>query len=110
MDTWQSWVALLAGAVVTYLLGSHQFEKTRKQKQIDDLTNKLEKSNERLNSMSERLTKVESEVVSDKEVREILKEFFLPFMSTLGEIQKDIQEVKVGLAKLEGTKATESNE
>jgi len=103
MNTWQEWVTLLVGAVVTFLIGHIQAEKTRKQKEIDDLKNKLA-------TQSERITKLESEVVSDKEVREILKEFFLPFMSTLGEIQKDIQEMKVDLAEFKGRNAKEFDE
>lgn len=104
METWQEWVTILVGGITTLLIGSHQFEKARKQKEIDELKAKLA-------AQSERITKLESEVVSDKEVREILKEFFLPFMSTLGEIQKDIQEMKVGLAEMKGrNNAKESEE
>lgn len=110
MNTWQEWVTVLVGAVVTLLIGSHQLEKGRKQKEIDDLNSKLTKANDKIAMQSERITKLESEVVSDKDVREILKEFFFPFMNTLSKIQEDLQEIKVDIAEVKGRTSKEKEQ
>lgn len=102
MNTWQEWVTVLVGAVVTFLIGSNQLEKARKQKELDELKFQLTKANDKIAMQSERITKLESEVVSDKDVREILKEFFFPFMTTLSTIQEDIQKIKVDMAEVRG--------
>jgi septal ring factor EnvC (AmiA/AmiB activator) len=102
MNTWQEWVTILVGAIVTFLIGSHQQEKNRRQREKEAADKKLEETEKRLQSLAERTIKLESEVVSDKEVREILKEFFLPFMTTLGEIQKDIEVIKIKMAERDG--------
>lgn len=102
MNTWQEWVTVIVGAAVTLLIGSHQQEKNRKQKELDELRAENVELRKQQASQSERITRLESEVVSDKEVREILKEFFLPFMNTLGEIQKDVQEIKLDMAEMKG--------
>lgn len=94
MDKWQDWVTLLIGVVITYTTGSHQFEKARKQKEIDALK-------EQVSNQSERIIKLESQVVSDKEVREIMKEFFFPLVESIGKIQEDTQQIKLDIARLQ---------
>lgn len=94
MDKWQDWVTTIIGIAVTYTTIDYRLEKTRKQKEIDDL--KLTVINQ-----SERIIKLESQVVSDKEVREIMKEFFFPLVESIGKIQEDTQQIKLDIAKLQ---------
>jgi hypothetical protein len=55
--------------------------------------------------MTERIVRVEAEIMTEREVREVLQEFFQPFLSSLQDlntktdtIQKDVTSVKIQLA------------
>lgn len=100
MDNWQAWVS--AGfAFIMMVVG---FNYKRDKKRIDDEAHdyhafKLE--------MTERIVRIEAEIMTEREVREVLQEFFQPFLSSLQDIngktdsiQKDINDVKVQLASV----------
>tara|TARA_R110002153_G_scaffold195163_6_gene348575 strand:- start:2008 stop:2334 length:327 start_codon:yes stop_codon:yes gene_type:complete len=100
MDNWQAWAAAGFGIMLSMLTFNHRREKTNADKRVEDFyKHKLE--------VMERITRIESEIMTEREVREVLQEFLLPFMSSLQKIdnktdniQKDITALKVHLASI----------
>lgn len=63
----------------------------------------LKEANLRAQNLSERLARLESNALNDREVRQIFKEYFEPFTKSIVQMQKDMQSVKIELAKLSTT-------
>lgn len=85
MDTWQSWATVILGFLLSVLGFSIRADKQRTQKHIDENV-----------KLVERVTRIESTLVTDKDVREVLKEYLDPILK----MQDDITEIKVQLGKI----------
>lgn len=93
MDNWQSWATALLGFLFTILGINYRMDKKRGE---DHLKHLSEKDAE----LVERITRLESELMTEREVRQVLKDYFGPFMETLSKMQSDVTDIKVQIAKL----------
>lgn len=91
MEVWQDWLLGILALFIAALIREH-FELKKDKKQDEKA------QNEKLAYLQERITVLEGNSVSDKEVRETLREFFNPFMDTLMNMQKDVADIKVAIA------------
>lgn len=93
MDDWTGWAAALLAFLLSLVGINMQKEKKRYEDNAKDcaVRNAL---------VSERLTRVESEFMTEREVRKVLTEYFDPFMRGMVDIQKDVQDIKIHLARL----------
>jgi len=108
VDNWQSW----ATAGLSLLVGIVMFSYKRDKKKGDDQEKAFQEFKLKI---TERVVRIESEAMTDKEVRLVLQEFFQPFLASLQDIngktdtiQKDVNDVKVQLASI--PKRREDNE
>jgi Na+-driven multidrug efflux pump len=100
MDNWQAW----AGAVFAFIMMVVGFNYKRDKKRDDDEAREFQKFKL---EMTERIVRIEAEIMTEREVREVLQEFFQPFLSSLHDInnktdsiQKDVNDVKIRLASI----------
>ncbi len=100
MDTWQEWVAIIVSFVITTLGWQMRAEKQRTDKFRDDTQDKIAE-------LSERITRVEAEIVTEREVREILHDLVSPLTVAILKIEgktediaSDITEIKVAIARI----------
>ena len=100
MDTWQAWAAAIFGLMLSVLTLNYRREKTNTDKRVEEF------DAHRLEVMS-RITRIESEIMTEREVREILQEFLTPFLASLQKIDnktdsivKDLTDLKVQLASM----------
>ena len=100
MDSWQAWAAVVVGFVLSKIGWDSRQEKVRTDKFKDDIWAKQ-------SELSERITRVESEIVTEREVREVLHELITPFTSGLAKIEQkqdtiasDLVEIKLALAAI----------
>ena len=98
MDNWQSWAA----AIFAFLLSSISYGVRRDKLKLDKTVEDQSKLEMRL---VERITRIEAEVMTEREVREILQDFLQPFLASLTKIENrtdtianDITQVKIALA------------
>lgn len=89
MDNWTGWAAALLG----FLLSVVGFN-SRADKKRNEEYNKM--CTKRASDLAERVTRVESTLVTDKDVRAVLKECLEPILL----MQTDIMEIKIQLAKI----------
>ena len=73
MDNWQNWATALFG----FLLSLVSFNSRMEKKRTDE---HAKESNRRDADLTERLTRVESTLVTDKDVRAVLKEYLEPIL------------------------------
>jgi hypothetical protein len=100
MDNWQAWAAALFGLMLSMLTFNYQRDKKRADAAVKEFyDHKLE--------VMERITRIESEIMTEREVREVLQEFLHPFLASLQKIDnktdnivKDLTDVKVQLASV----------
>ncbi|NRA77885.1 MAG: hypothetical protein HRU18_06730 [Pseudoalteromonas sp.] len=100
MDKWQDWAAVIVAFAVSTIVWNSRQEKIRAEK-FREITH------EKLSALSERVTRVETEMVTEREVREVLKELILPFVNSVARIENastsmssDLTEIRVSIAKL----------
>lgn len=93
MNDWHDWANIVFGFLLTILGINYRMEKKRNEDIAREYSIKLA-------ILSERVVKVESELMTEREVRQILNDYFGPFMSNMTEMQKDVQAIKVSLARL----------
>lgn len=86
MDNWQAWAASIFGFVLAILTADRTFEKKRSVDRTANMYDKLDKLDTKLNTLSHRVTRVESEIMTEREVREVFTEFMAPFAARLGEL------------------------
>lgn len=101
MSTWQEWVAVVVAFVATRVAWEQRNERLRSDAFKDGTQVKLE-------DLAVRITRVESEIVTEREVREILHDLVIPLSTALLKIEgktegiaSDITEIKVAIAKME---------
>ena len=87
MDNWTGWAAALFGFLLSVLGFNMRMDKKRHEENAKDCAR-------RDALLAERLARVESTLVTDKEVRAVLKEELEP----LHNMQSDITEIKIMLA------------
>tara|TARA_R110000851_G_C13101812_1_gene568628 strand:+ start:6479 stop:6805 length:327 start_codon:yes stop_codon:yes gene_type:complete len=100
MDNWQAWTAAIFGFILSILSFSYQRDKKRSDEALKEFyAHRL--------VVMERITRIEAEIMTEREVREILQEFLIPFMASLQKIdsktdtiQKDITDLKVCIASI----------
>ena len=100
MDSWQAWAAAMFGAMISALMFNNRRDKTNADKRVQEFyAHRLE--------VMERITRIEAEIMTEREVREILHEFFQPFLASLqkidnktDDISKTIIEIKIQLASV----------
>lgn len=114
MDTWQAWASVLVGFVLSFIAGDRIFEKRRAAQRNDDMYEKLNALTKEQAKLSERIVRVESEIMTEREVREILSEFMTPFLAQLSELNKksdnineQITQLRINLAR--GNKSENSD-
>lgn len=100
MDNWQAWATLIAGFMLSWIGFNQRQDKLRTDKFRDDTHNKV-------SELTERIVRVEAEIVTEREVREVLHELIAPFAIALGKIEhkqdtiaSDLVEIKLVLASL----------
>jgi len=91
MDSWQAWAA----AAFSFMLAVISYNSRRDKQKLDKLADGQAKLEIKL---TERITRVEAEVMTEREVREILQEFLQPMQSSLLNIERDVVDVKIKLA------------
>jgi len=89
MDNWTGWAAALLGFLLSLIGYNSRMDKKRNEEHAKDC-------NKRDANLAERLARVESTLVTDKDVRAVLKEYLEPILH----MQSDITEIKVQLAKI----------
>lgn len=97
MNEFSDWVTAVLGFMLTVLSINYKMDKKRQEDTAALLT-------ERTNQIAERLIKVESELMTEREVRRVLKDYFDPFISSMQNMQKDVQDIKVHIASLPNRK------
>ena len=85
MDNWRSWATALLGFLLTILGVNYRMDKKRNEDSIREFSKKDAE-------LAERIARLESELMTEREVRQVLKDYFGPFMETLTKIQSDITE------------------
>ena len=80
MDSWQEWIVLVVGFVVSKISWDQRQDKMRTDSFRD-------KTNEKISAINDRITRVEAEIVTEREVREVLHELIAPFISGLEKIE-----------------------
>jgi len=93
MEDWTGWAAALLGFLLTILGINYRMDKKRTEDNAKECAI-------RDAVLAERLTKVETELMTEREVRQVLKDYFDPFMINMSEMQKDVQDIKIHLARL----------
>ena len=93
MDNWST----IATAVLSFLLAILGFNYKSDKKRTED---HISAAAVRQALISERLTRVETELMTEQEVRKILKEYFDPFMQSIHIMQRDVQDIKIQLARM----------
>ena len=89
MDNWTGWAAALFGFLLSVVGFNMRMDKKRQEEHTKE-------SIKRDHELAERLARVESILVTDKDVRAVLKEYLGPLLI----MQLDITEIKVQLAKI----------
>ncbi len=100
MDNWQAWAATIAGFIAAKLGWEQRQAAARTDKFRDGVWAKQAE-------LTERITRVESEIVTEREVREVLHELITPFTTGLTKIEQkqdtiasDLVEIKLALAAI----------
>lgn len=93
MDDWTGWAAALFGFILSIVGINYKMDKKR----ADD---NAEASIARYNDLVQRLTKVEAELVTEKEVRDVLKEYFEPMLEDVKDMRQTLTTVKIELARI----------
>lgn len=114
MDNWQAWAASIFGFILTLLSADRMHEKKRSLDRAANIYDKLDKLDNKHNNLAHRVTRVEAEIMTEREVREILAEFMTPFLARLGELNNksdkisgQINDLRVILAR--GSKNEDSD-
>lgn len=89
MDNWQAWAAAMFGFLLSIVGVNMRMDKKRHEENAKDC-------GRRDAALAERIARIESTLVTDKEVRAVLKEYLEPILL----MQNDITEIKVQLAKI----------
>ena len=89
MDNWTGWAAALLGFLLSVVGFNARADKKRQEDHAKEC-------NRRDADLTERLARVESTLVTDKDVRAVLKEYLEPILI----MQSDITEIKVQLARI----------
>lgn len=113
MDTWQAWATVVIGLVMSLITGDRMFEKRRGETRTKTLYGKIEKLEEKNTLLTERIIRVEADIMTEREVREILAEFMTPFLASLEKIDnrtdnidKQLTSLRIYLAKRDGDEDT----
>lgn len=93
MDNWQAWVTALFGFLLTILSVNYRMDKKRSEDSVKDCSKKSAE-------LAERIARLESELMTEREVRQVLKDYFGPFMEALTKMQHDVTDIKVQIARL----------
>lgn len=97
MDDWTGWAAALLGFLLSILGVNYRIDKKRNEDNLIENTHQIFQ-------LAERITKVETELMTEREVRRILKDYFDPFILSMAKTQTDIQDIKLYLASLPNKK------
>lgn len=93
MDNWQAWATALLGFLLTILGVNYRMDKKRNEDAIKEFSQKDAE-------LAERIARLESELMTEREVRQVLKDYFGPFMEALTKMQHDVTDIKVQIAGL----------
>ena len=100
MTEWIDIAVLLIGFILSWFAWAYRHDKIRQEKFVDT-------TNKRLVDYNERIVRVEAEIVTEREVREVLYELIEPFTTVLDKIEgkqdlmaTELTDIKVSLAKL----------
>lgn len=66
---------------------------------VEKQKQKAEDRDKYVQRLAERIIKIESESVSDKEVRAVFKDYFEPVSQSVQKIQKDVTDIKIQIAR-----------
>ena len=93
MDTWQSWVTMAVSAIVAVMIRSSYAEKKRR----DDLDLVHGK---RLNILEKELAILQKTALSDKEVRDIIREELHPMSDRIEKMESNIKLIADSITEL----------
>ena len=93
MSTLGDWISVLVGFVVSILLFNYQQDKKKLESIAKDCA-------QRDAQLAERVVRVETELMTEREVREIFKEYMEPLMARVDRMANTTEEIKVSIAAL----------
>lgn len=93
MSDWSEWSSAVLGFILTILGLNYRMEKKRNEDNYKELSSQAA-------NLAQKMVKVEAELMTEREVREVLKDYFDPFVSSMTEIQKDVHKIEIHLASL----------
>jgi len=101
MDNWQAWAAGALGLMLTLLTTNYRREKMNADKHIV-------KFNDHRMEVMERITRLEAEVMTERQAREVWQELLQPFLASLQRIDEktdiiahDLTDLKIQVASVD---------
>lgn len=93
MGTFGEWLSVIVSFVVSILLFNYQQDKKKLESIAKDCA-------QRDAQLAERVVRVETELMTEREVREIFKEYMEPLMARVDRMASTTEEIKVSIAAL----------
>ena len=97
MGDWTGWAAALFAFLLSLLGINYRLDRQENKKVAANNTKQFL-------DLSERLTVLETQVITERELRNMLKDYFEPFITPMAKtqerIQSDLLEIKLTLARL----------
>lgn len=93
MNSLMDWVSVIVGFAVSILLFNYQQDKKKLESIAKDCA-------QRDAQLVERVVRVETELMTEREVREIFKEYLEPLMARVDRMASTTEEIKVSIAAL----------
>lgn len=93
MNSIGDWVTVVLGFVASILL--FNFQQSRKK--LDETAKECQQRDAML---AERIARLEAELMTEREVREIMQAALMPVLDKLDRMAGDVQDIKVNIAKL----------
>jgi len=93
MSTLGDWITAVVGFIVSILLFNYQQDKKKLEAIAKDCA-------QRDAQLAERVVRVETELMTEREVRDIFREYLEPLMARVDRMANTTEEIKVSIAAL----------